>query len=78
MEKWYIPLNRQEPRSPTYSKKLAMAACGLVVSLVLCDLASTTGFAASVLSFRAGLQPGGARLVIDLDEPAEHTVTTDA
>ncbi len=78
MEKWYIPLDRQEPRSPSLSRNIATAVCWLAALLLLCDFEPTAGFAASVLSFRAGLQPGGARLVIDLDEPAEYTVTTDA
>ncbi len=78
MKKRYGPLDRQEPRSPSFSRNIAMAVCGLAALLLLCGFKPTTGFAASILSFRAGLQPGGVRLVIDLDEPAEYTVTTDA
>lgn len=55
-----------------------MAVFGLVASLVLCGFAPTAGFAVSILSFRAGLLPGGVRLVIDLDESAEYSVTADA
>jgi len=55
-----------------------MAACGFVASLVLCSFAPTAGFPASILSFRAGLQPGGVRLVIDLDEPADYSVEAAA
>ena len=71
-------LDPREPRSSTILKRTVMAVCGFVASLVLCSFAPTAGFAASILSFRAGLQPGGVRLVIDLDEPAEYSVKAAA
>ncbi len=78
MKKVFGSLDRPEPRSPSFSGKKMMAVFGLVASLVLCGFAPTAGFAVSILSFRAGLLPGGVRLVIDLDESAECSATADA
>ena len=55
-----------------------VTAGSVLIFLVICALIPTPGYAASIRSFRAGLQPGGARLVIDLDEPADYGVRADA
>ena len=57
--------------------KRTIGTAGLLAVLIISALSLSAASATSAVSFRAGLQPEGARLVIDLDRPVKYSLSAE-
>ncbi len=57
--------------------KRTIGTAGLLAVLIISALSLSAASATSAVSFRAGLQPEGARLVIDLDRPVKYSLSPE-
>ena len=62
---------------PPSALKRTIRTAGLLAVLMVSAISLSSESAAPVVSFRAGLQPEGARLVIDLDRPVNYSLSAE-